>query len=191
MPIRGGRQDFAQPSFLCPICLHKAHRLCGFDVPNRYTLLAGFWERNDLPAEAAEASRLCAAAGGGAATAAASDGAGGGGGQRRASAAKRPAAELEEEPYLPPAPRRRARGERAAAETVDLTLLEDSGGAEPMSEPMSAEVICLHSPVRAVAAAGGEKAPASLPGAAMEPTSSPELLLREQLARRMEGMHGI
>uniref|UniRef100_A0A0G4HN23 Uncharacterized protein n=1 Tax=Chromera velia CCMP2878 TaxID=1169474 RepID=A0A0G4HN23_9ALVE len=38
-------EDFSQPHFLCPVCLRKVHRLCGFDVLTRYKDIFAFWER--------------------------------------------------------------------------------------------------------------------------------------------------
>ena len=51
-------EDFEQPSFLCPVCLHKMHALFHFDVHSRYEALAAFCEEHRLTEDAAEARRL-------------------------------------------------------------------------------------------------------------------------------------
>ncbi len=66
-------EDFAQPSFLCPVCLHKAYALFGFNIADRYSAMIEFFGKHGLAEDEAGARRLLeavAGAGGGAGTAA-------------------------------------------------------------------------------------------------------------------------
>lgn len=44
-------EDFHQPSFLCPIDLHKLETLCGFDIVKRYENMLQFFEKYNLSEE--------------------------------------------------------------------------------------------------------------------------------------------
>ena len=152
-------EDFAQPSFLCPVCLHKAHALFGFDVEARYTGLIDFFEREGLAEDEAGARRLQAAVSGRGAA-----GEGGGGGAAAAAMGKRA----------------RSRGRPAAGpDTVDLTLeLDLGGGGATGGGDGAAEVICLHSPMpsmRSQRASGG-----------IESEDTDALPLAQRLAARMQ-----
>ena len=87
-------EDFEQPSFLCPVCLHKMHALFHFDVEKRYNALAAFCEEHRLTEDAAEARRLQRAVAG-------SDGAAAGGAAGRAGR-RRPWAAGLWAPHSPP-----------------------------------------------------------------------------------------
>ena len=50
-------EDFAQPMFLCPICLKKLHHLCGFDIEERYKRLSKFFAENGMSSEEKWAKR--------------------------------------------------------------------------------------------------------------------------------------
>ena len=57
-------EDFAQPSFLCPVCLHKVHALFGFDIADRYSAMADFFAEHGLAEDEAGARRLLEAVAG-------------------------------------------------------------------------------------------------------------------------------
>jgi archaemetzincin len=57
-------EDFAQPSFLCPVCLHKAYSLFGFNVADRYSAMADFFGKHGLAEDEAGARRLLEAVAG-------------------------------------------------------------------------------------------------------------------------------
>ena len=51
-------EDFSQPMHLCPIDLKKLQRLCGFDVVERYTKLATFYQQHGMK-QARDWARKC------------------------------------------------------------------------------------------------------------------------------------
>ena len=57
-------EDFKQPSFLCPVCLHKAHALAGFDIADRYAGMIEFFSAWELREDEAAAKQLLAAVAG-------------------------------------------------------------------------------------------------------------------------------